>query len=298
MFGKRIGKAKWVYMAPAGEGGDAGGGGDTGAAAIAAALAAQADADKAAADKAVADKAAADKAAADKAAGKAGPTDEEARLLKENMQKKEALTKAKADLADMTEKLKQFEGIDAAAIKTLLADQKTAEETALAAKGDWDRLKQRMAEEHAKELKTAQDALAEALGSVKAANGQINELSIGTLFGQSKFIADELTLTPAKARLIYAEHFDLEDGKVVGYDKPRGDKSRTAIVDAYGNGMAFDAAMQKIIDADPEKDYLYKSKLKPGAGSDSKKIDVKPHGETKTGLDKISEGMKTLGMPT
>jgi hypothetical protein len=43
------------------------------------------------------------------------------------------------------------------------------------------------------------------------------------------------------------------------------------LVDQYGNSVGFDDAMRKIIDADPEKDDLLKSKAKPGASSDSKK---------------------------
>jgi hypothetical protein len=226
----------------------------------------------AAGEAAVVEQAAADEAATLAAKNKkTGPSDEEARLLKENMKKKGELTKAAADLAELQARLKLFEGIDPDAVKKLLGEQKDAETKSLEAKGDYDRLRQRMGEEHLKETQTLKDQIASLSGELGKTKGTVNELSIGTQFGQSKFISGELTLTPSKARLIYADHFDLEDGKVVGYDKPRGSANRTALVDQYGNSVGFDDAMRKIIDADPEKDDLLKSKAKSGASSDSKK---------------------------
>jgi hypothetical protein len=225
------------------------------------------------------------------------PTDEEARLLKENMQKKDALKKAADENAALAAKLKQFEGIDPESVKKMLAEQKSAEEKELERKGDYERLKQRMAEEHGKEtasLKAMIDSLQGELGKTK---GTVNELSIGAQFGQSKFISEEMTMTPTKARVVYADHFDLEDGKVVGYDKPRGAANRTALVDQYGNAVGFDEAMRKIVDADPEKDYLLKSKTKPGANSDSKKVTTEAGSKGDVSADpvsKIASGLKGL----
>lgn len=282
------------YLAPLnGDGGDGGGGGggsgDDGNAADEAAAKA--------AEEAAAAKKASDDAAAAAAGGSKKPSDEEARLLKENMKKKEALDKANAELKKTQDALKAFEGIDPEAVRKLLADQKSAEEKALEAKGDWDRLKGRMAEEHVKEVKTLQDRIAALSAKLNNTEGTIKDLSIGTQFSQSKFISDELTLTPAKTRVIYGDYFDVEDGKVVGYDKPRGAANRTAIVDQYGNAVEFEGALRKIIEADPEKDHLLKSKMKQGAGSDSRK----PSGQGKSdapvdGISKIASGLKGLNV--
>lgn len=232
---------------------------------------------------------------ANKGGGARGMSDEEARLLKENMKKKEQLDKANQQLKQVQDQLKAFEGIDPVAVKKLLSDQRTAEEKALEAKGDWDRLKTRMAEEHGKEINTLQEqikSLTEQLGTTK---GTINELTIGTQFSQSSFIANELTLTPAKARVIYGEHFDIEEGKLVAYDKPRGTANRTALVDQYGNAVGFDEALAKIVNADPEKDHLLKSKVKPGAGSETKKPTTPAKGETDSdSISKIAAGLKGL----
>lgn len=286
------------YMAPQGEDGGEGGGGT---ATIAAALAATAAAEKASADKVVSDKAAADafvaQAAADLAAGKKpGVSDTEAALLKENMQKKAQLQKSADEKAALEAKLKSFEGIDVDAVRKSMADQKIAEEKALVAAGDFDRLKTRMADEHGKEIKALKDQLEDSNGKLSKLGVTINDLTVGTQFSQSKFISEELTLPPSKARLLYSDHFDLEDGKVVGYDKPRGQTARTALVDGSGNAVGFEAAMRSIVEADPEKDHLMKSKVKPGASSDSKKgvPAAKSNDAFSSGINKISASLASI----
>ena len=279
------------FCEQAGEGGDPGAG-----AGGAAGGAGGDDAAKAAADAAA--KAAADAAAA-KAAAEAGkkPSDEEAKLLKEVMQKKEALQKTQADLAAAQERLKKFDGIDPEAVRAMLAERAQAEEKALEAKGDYERLKQRMAEAHAGETQSLKEQIAQLQATLAQREGAINELSIGGLFSQSQFIGQELVLTPAKARVIYGDHFELVDGKVVGYDKPKGAQNRTAIVDSMGNAVSFDEALRKIVEADPEKDAMLKSKIKPGAGSESGKVG-KQAGSQKDapvdGVSKIAAGLKGL----
>lgn len=230
----------------------------------------------------------------EKLAPKKGTSDEEARLLKENMKKKEDLRKAGEQLTALQAQLKAFEGIDPEAVRKMLADQKAAEDQKLEAKGDFDRLKLRMAEEHSASVNVLKDQIAALQAQVGGANKTINELSIGSKFGQSVFISEEMLMPPSKARAVYASHFDLEDGKVVGYDKPRGEAGRTALVDQFGIAVGFDDALRKIVDADPEKDYLLRSKVKAGAGSDSKKgvVTIKP--ADMSGTDKIAAGLKGL----
>ncbi|MDY7537606.1 hypothetical protein QN372_00440 [Undibacterium sp. RTI2.1] len=264
---------------------DGGGGSDTGAA------------DAAAADAAKA--AAAAKEGESALKGEKKPSDEEAKLLKEVMQKKEALQKTQSDLQSAQERLKQFDGIDPEAVRKLLEEKKNAETAQLEAKGEWDRLKTRMAEEHTSQTKSLQDQIAELQGQLSQKTGAINELSIGSQFGQSAFIAEEMVMPAAKVRVVYGDHFDLVEGKVVGYDKPRGAASRTALIDQSGEPVGFDAALRKIIDADPDKDHLLKSKIRSGADSASRKADasktVKASQETDS-VAKISAGLKGFNM--
>lgn len=220
------------------------------------------------------------------------PSDSEAKLLKEVMAKKEQNQKLTNELAELK---RSVDGIDLDAVRQLLADKKDAETKELESKGDYDRLKQRMADEHAVEVARLAAENLVLKTQFETANGAINELTVGAKFNQSNFIKEELVLPPAKARALYGDYFDLEDGVVVGYDKPRGAASRTALVDAYGKPVAFDAAMSKIIEADAEKDHLLKSKGKQGAGSGSKTASKPITNETeKSGVNRIADGLSSL----
>jgi len=209
------------------------------------------------------------------------------------MDKKNALKKASEELDQVKGKLKDFDGIDPAEVKKLIADRKEAETRQLEAQGNWDRLKERMAEEHGNETKSLKEALVARDQEIQERDRAINELTIGAAFGSSKFISEDLTLTPNKARMIYGDHFDFVDGKVVGFDKPRSAANRTQYVDGKGDPVSFDEAMKKIIDADPDKDELTKSRMKKGADSSTQKGEppTKPSAGLK-GMSRIAAGLK------
>ena len=241
--------------------GDEGGSDDA-----AAAAAAKAAADKAAADKAAADKAAADAEAAKKAADDK-PSDSEAKLLKEVMKRKEEVEALKA-------KLDTFKDINPEEVKSLLEEKKAAEKAkkdaekkAAEAAGDIERVKQMMADEHKKEIETVQSQLADLQKAISGKDQVINDLTIGQSFSSSKFIGEELVLTPGKAKAIYGQHFTYEDGAIVAYDKPAGAEGRTKLVDARGEPVPFETALKKLVDADPERDYIVKSKTATGANA-------------------------------
>lgn len=255
----------------------------------------QASADKAAADKADADKAAADKEAAQKLADATkGMSDKEAELLKESMARKAQLKEATEKMDAMSAQLKQWEGMDVNQIRDLLQSQKDEETKKLEAKGQFDLVKKQMIDAHDAEKKTLLDQIVELKDSINNGNSQIENLSVGNAFGQSKFISDELTLPSAKARALYGAHFERdEEGNVIGYNKPVGAKDRAQLVDANGNALNFDLALKKIIDIDPDKDSLYRSKAKPGAGSrtdqNGKPIPTDSSGEA--GRSRIEAGL-------
>lgn len=269
--------------------------------------AAKAAAEKAAAEKAAADKAAADKAAADAAAAAAakeledklkGLSDREAELLKDAMKKKEKLQAAEKTLADLQAQLKRFEGIDPGKVAELLkkeadaeAAKVDAEKKALEAKGDFERLKQMMADEHAKQLKEKDEAVTTTKSALDAALAQIDELTIGNAFGTSSFITDELVLTASKARTLYGAHFELENGQIVAYDKPKGAKERTKLVDGSGNAVAFDEAIKKIVNADPDRDRLIKSKVGTGAHSRTSNDKTAPQNTGATGVSRMAAAL-------
>jgi hypothetical protein len=276
---------------------------DEGKAAADKAAADQAAADKAAADKAAADKAAADKAAADAlvAAGAEevakrlkAVEDEKAELLKESMKRKDKLKAQEDELKALKDKVSKFDGLDLEEIQKLMDGKRTAEEEALAKKGEFETLKARMKDEHEKKMKEKDDALADLQKKLSSTSNVINDLTIGRSFSDSKFIAEELTLTPSKARVIYGSHFDIDDsGKIVAYDKPRGEANRTPLIDAGGDPIPFTDALKKLVELDPDKDTILKSKIAPGSDSNPGKNTKNP-AEKKVelhGQDKIAAAL-------
>ncbi len=254
------GAPRIVFEAEGGSGGGSEGGDDT---------AAKTAAEKAAAEKAEAEKAAAEKEAAEKAAAEAaakGGDDKDKGLLREVMEKK-------SEIKSLKEQLARFEGIDPDAVRALLEEKRSAELAAEEAKGNFARVKEMMAEEHSKTTKTLQDQIADLQKQLAARDGTINDLTIGRSFSESKFIGEELVMPRAKARALYSSHFEVQDGKIVGYDKPAGAKDRTTLVGADGKPLSFEEAIKKIIDLDPDKESLYRDKAKPGAGSMSSRVE-------------------------
>lgn len=243
-------------------------------------------------------KVAREKTEADAAAAAAGkPNDKEAKLLKEVMEKKGKITELSTQLSQVNEKLKQFEGIDPAKVKALLAEQASLEEKKLAAEGNWQKLKDQMNEAHATALKAKDEAYDLVVNTTKSLEAQISDLTVGNAFATSGFIRDELTLTPGKARVVYGPHFEFKDGVVTAYDKPTGAKGRTMLVDGKGDPLAFEEAMKKIVEGDPERDAIKKAKIKQGAGSNNGNGSGKPGaGDTpvKSAREKIAAGLKGI----
>lgn len=221
------------------------------------------------------------------------PTDREAKLLKETMQRKERIK-------ELETQLQAFGDVTPDRIKALVeaetarqAEEANREKADLEARGEFDRLKEMMATEHQTTLTAKEQELNELRELNATLVKSIEEMTVGSDFGNSKFIADELLLTPTKARVIYGQHFEVKDGKVIGYDKPAGAKDRTALVGGDGNPLSFDVALRKLVEADPDRDSLIRAKAKPGAGSAKPEAGA-PEKTVASGVSRISVGLASL----
>ncbi|MCP1540068.1 DUF6651 domain-containing protein [Methylorubrum extorquens] len=196
-------------------------------------------------------------------------TDEVARLLKDTMKHKAAARTAQ-------ERLNLFGQVTPEQVQEMLAERRAAEEARAAdelsqaeARGEFDRVKASMTEQHTQALTAKDELIAAKDTELSAAQSTISELTVGAAFSGSNFIRESTVLTPSKARTIYGAHFDTVGTKVVAYDKPRGAENRTPLVDAAGNHLGFDAAVEKLVQADPEKDHVLRSKMAPGVKSNT-----------------------------
>lgn len=223
--------------------------------------------------------------------GDAKPSDAEAKLLREQMKEKEKRKAAESELQALREAAGNMTKEELAA---LVASHREREEQAALARGDYDKLKAQIQAERETEraqFTTRETELANQNAKLQA---QIEELTIGSAFTGSKMISEELTLPVSKARALYGSHFDLVDGKVVGFDKPRGAEGRVQLVGADGESVSFEVALGRLIDADPDRDTLRRSQQKSGAGSQPQPQSAKAKAsavEVGTGMSRIAHAL-------
>lgn len=217
------------------------------------------------------------------------PSDREAELLKEIMKKKTKLTELSDQLTQSQSQLEKYSSVDLERYQALIANEdaariaaEQAEQERLKAEGKIDELLankqqehqgilEQMRTQHAAELEAIKSEITDLDGSKSKLQQQIEQLTIGTAFGNSAFIREKLVsaLTPERTKRLYGEHFDFEDGRVIGYDQPRGAAVRTKLVDKDGHPLGFEDAIARIIQTDADATSMLKSAALQGAGSNS-----------------------------
>ncbi|MGK2895017.1 DUF6651 domain-containing protein [Klebsiella michiganensis] len=218
-----------------------------------------------------------------------------ASLLKESMKRKGNELSLKEKLAKYgdiaPERAIELVQAESAALKA----REDAERLELERRGEFDAVKKQMVEAHGKDLEGRDSRISALEAEIAGMKSKLVEKTIGTSFGESPFLREKVLMTPAKARVIYGNHFEInEDGQVVGYDKPAGAKDRAVLVDGNGSPLAFEGAIERILRADPEVDALLRSEAKQGVGS---KTTTKPKLSTdvkKSTLDKLTAGIGKL----
>ena len=205
----------------------------------------------------------------------ANKTKQDEKLLAEVMEKKEKLRKAQGEIETLRKQLDGYGSIDPKEIQALLKREKEAQQKAAEARGDFEQAKKMMAEEHKRDIEAREKEIAELKEKLGYSAATIDNLTLGSNFANSNYIKDNLILTPTKARALYGSYFDIKDGQVIAYNKPAGAADRAPMVDGSGNPYDFDTAFQKIIEADPDRDTLVRSKTKEGAGSRTDNLSVK-----------------------
>lgn len=239
---------------------------------------------------------------------------EKAELLREVMKKKTRIQEQDTKLGDLstkvedlTQQLGKFANIDLDKYQELVdgqtkmaAEKAKVEEERLKSEGKFEELLATKGKEHQSIIEQMRSANESALSNnstkfddLNKVNvgllAQIEELTVGSAFSDSKLIHDDLVsaFSPLRARKLFGDHFDTEGGKVIGYDKPRGSEDRAPLVDANGHSEAFDTALKRIIEADGDSDSMFRSKHKDGSGSETSNRDTALKGEQATGMDRI-----------
>lgn len=245
------------------------------------------------------------------------PSDETAKLLSEVMKKKEkinALTESNSSLEEANKKIMEeleslktkFDGIDPSEVSEMKQRERERREKELADNQDWETLKAEMEERHqstieqalsqktsefTSELEAEREKYSALEQKFNQSQSVIEELTVGNAFGTSMYVSEELSPSPTKVRKLYGEHFDVEDGQIVAYDKPRGAEKRQPLVDGNGKPLNFELALQKIVDSDPDKDTIRKAKQRAGSDSSSANRDGSAPKSDVKGLSRIEAGL-------
>ncbi len=202
------------------------------------------------------------------------PSDEEAKLLKEVMAQK---AKAK----ELQAKLDALKDIDPDAARAALkeaAELKAKKEQddlkALEEKGEYARIIEQLNQKNDEQISAIAKERDEARQALAAKEAALLAKEKSNLFANSNYIRDNILISGKKVEVLLGDYFDYdtETGDVIAYDKPKGAKERTPIVDDRGSYVSFETAIEKLVTADKDFEKLVKSTVKPGA--QSKTVDL------------------------
>ena len=212
----------------------------------------------------------------------------------------EELERLRRELAEAHQTVAKYDGIDpevarenARKLEEAAAAARAAEEAQARAEGNFGRLRELQNEEFEARLAAITAERDAARTEAETLRTAAEKANVSKTFATSEFFSKETILSPAKAERLYGDFVELEDGKVVVYDAPRGEAKRAKVMDSRGNPLPFDQAIKKVVDAEPDKDTILKSKMNPGGGS--KTTEGKPGGNQQPDrLSKLSAGLAAL----
>lgn len=207
--------------------------------------------------------------------------------------------KLRNDLAAAKANLAKFDGVDpeiakANARKVADAEKnaRDAEAAKALAEGNFERLREIQNEEHQAALASIQSERDAARNEAAQALVDAALARRTAAFAASKFFVKETILSPEKAERIYGEHVEIENGVPVVYDAPKGTAKRAVVMDGKGKPLAFDDAMKKVVEGEPDKDTFLKSKIQPGGGS--KTTEGNSNNAPKDRLSRMAAGVAKL----
>lgn len=212
---------------------------------------------------------------------------------------RKAARQAERDAAAARREAERFKGIDpkkarenAKRVRESEKAARQAEKDKATAEGNFERLREIQNEEHQAALDAVTQERDDALSELERMRTENRKEKLKSAFAGSKFFADETILSGAKAQRLYGDHAEVEeDGSVVIYDKPAGEKNRVKLMNGRGVPLPFDEAVKKLVEADPDKDTLIRSKMKPGGRTKTEDSKVSPESDR---ISRIAKGLASL----
>lgn len=183
--------------------------------------------------------------------------------------------------------LKQFEGMDAKAAKDALSKLANIDAKKLIDAGEVEKVRAEISKVYEERL-AAESKRASDLESA------LYDERIGGAFARSEYVKAKLAIPSDFVQARFGQQFKLEDGKVVAYDATGNkvySKSRP------GELADFDEALEFLVNAYPQRDYILKGTGADGSGS--KGSAGKSGGQkslTRAAFDALSPADKTAKM--
>ena len=176
------------------------------------------------------------------------------RLNYEAMDRRKSLTEAQ-------EKLKAFDGMDAAAAKQALDNLSKIDQKKLIDAGEVDKVRG--------EINASWEGrFSEQQKQMEALQGQLNAELIGGNFARSKVIAEKLAIPADMVQAAFGSAFKVEGGKLIAYGK---DGQAIYSKANPGQHADFDEALSALVDAYPNKDQILRGNGASGSGASGSK---------------------------
>ena len=154
-------------------------------------------------------------------------------------------------------KLKGFEGLDAAKARDALDKISKIDAKALIDAGEVDKVRNAVKEEYTSQLTEKDTAL-------KQLQGRIDGMVLDAAFNASEFIRDNIAIPVEMFRSHFGQSFKVEDGKISAFDKAG---NRVMSKKNIGEYADFDEAIELLVDSYSQKDSILKAPEHRGTGN-------------------------------
>jgi hypothetical protein len=194
-----------------------------------------------------------------------------AKVTKESMKRKQRLKELEQESVDAKASLEAIKAslgeLTPEEIAEIVASKKEAETKDLEKKGEYDRILERMREENKTKVGEKDTEITSLRAQLQKATADIEELTVGRQFGESEFLQKKSAIPMSMARKEFGSHFEMVDGEMTAFDKPRGAENRTPLVDENGVAKPFNLAIKELFERHADAKSIIKVSMKPGTGT-------------------------------
>lgn len=154
-------------------------------------------------------------------------------------------------------KLKGFDGLDAAKAREALDKLKKIDEKALIDSGEVDKVRDTIKSEYTSQLSEKDKEIA-------TLSTRISGMILDAAFNSSKFISENIAVPAEMFRDSFGKFFKVEDGKIIAFDRAG---NRVMSKKSVGEFADFDEAIELLVDSYSQKDAVLKAPEHRGTGN-------------------------------